>query len=61
MVGKEFNSVRDADGFCSWDVALIVTVIMIGWSNVESLGSVVSPGREFSCAVANNNLASSRS
>ena len=61
MVGKEFNSVRDADGFRSWGVAFIVTAMMICWSNVESLGSVVSPGWAFSCAVGNNNLASSRS
>ena len=56
---KEFNSVRYTYGFCSWNVALIVMVMMIGWSNIESLGSVVSPGWAFSCAVVNNNLASS--
>ena len=56
MVRKEVNSIRDADGFCSWDVALIVTVMMIGWSNVESLGSVVSPGWAFSCPVMNTTL-----
>ena len=59
MGRKEFNSVRDADGFCSLNVALIVTVIMIGRSNVEPLGSVISPGWAFSCTAVNNNLASS--
>ena len=61
MVKKELKSVRDADGFCSWNVALIVMVMMIGWSNVESLGSVGSPGWTFSCVVVNSNLASNRS
>ena len=61
MVRKEFNSVRYTDGFCSRNVAMIVTVMMIGRSNVESLGSVVSLGWTFSCAIVNNNLASSRS
>ena len=61
MTRKEFNSVRDADGG-SKNVALIVTVMMIGWwPNVELLGSVVSPGWMFYCAVVNSNLASSRS
>ena len=41
---KEFNSVRYADGFCSWDVALIVMVMAVGWPNVESLCAVISPG-----------------
>ena len=38
---KEFDSVRYADGFCSWNVALLVTIMVIGWSSVEPLGSVV--------------------
>ena len=56
---KEFNSVKYTDGFCSWNAALIVTVMVIGWFNVEPLGSVVSPEWAFSYAVVNNNLASS--
>ena len=61
MVRKEFNCVRDADGFCSWNLALIVMVMMAGWSNAESLGSMGSPGWAFSCAGGNNNLASNMS
>ena len=49
---EEFNCVRDADGFCFRNVALIVTVMMVGWFNVESLGTVVSPGWAFIFSVA---------
>ena len=61
MVRKEFNCVRDADGFCFRNVALTVTVMMVGWSNVESLGSVGSPGWAFICAVVNEYFAACRS
>ena len=61
MVREEFNCVRDADGFCSRDVALIVMVMMVGWSNAESLGTMVSPGWAFVCSVVNNNFAARRS
>ena len=61
MVRKEFNCVRDADGFCFRNVALIVMVMMVGWSNVESLGSVGSPGWAFICAVVDNYFAAYRS
>ena len=61
MARKEFNCVRDEDVFCSRNVALIVTVMMVDWSNVECMDSVGSPGWAFIFAVVNNNLASSRS
>ena len=61
MVRKEFNCVRDADGFSCRDAALIVMVMMVGWSNVESLGSVGSPGWAFIGAVGNNDFAAHRS
>ena len=60
MVGEEFNYVRAADGFCCRDVALIVTVMVIGWSSVESFGAVVSPGWAFICLVVNDYFAACR-
>ena len=42
---EEFNCVRDTDGFCCRDVGLIVTVVMVGWSNVESFGTVAGEPR----------------
>ena len=56
---KEFNSVRDTDGFCCRDVALIVTVMVVTWPNVEFLCAVISPEWSLSCSVVNNHLASS--
>ena len=44
VVWKELNCVRDEDEFCCRDVTLIVTAMMVGWANVESFGTVVSPG-----------------
>ena len=54
MVWEKLNCVRDADGFCCRDVTLIVTVMMVGWSNVEPFCTVVSPGWAFICSVVNN-------
>ena len=54
------STVLEVDGFCCRDVALIVTVMVVGWSNVESFGAVVSPGWAFICLVVNNNFAACR-
>ena len=61
MVWEEFNCIRDVDGFCGRDVALIVTVMMVGWSNVESFRSMGSPAWAFICLVVNNHFAICRS
>ena len=51
MVGKEFNCVRYADGFCCRDVTLIVTVLLVSWANIESFCTVGSPGWSLVCSV----------
>ena len=60
MARKEFNCVRDADGFCCRDAALIVTIMVVGWSNEESFGAVVSSGWAVIYSVVNNNFAACR-
>ena len=54
VVWKEFNCVRDADGFCCRDVTSIVTVMLVGRANIEPFGTVGSPGWSIVCLVVNN-------
>ena len=58
--GGKFYCVRDADGFGCRDVALIVTVMVVGWSTVESFDAVGSPGWGLICSVMDNNFAACR-
>ena len=60
MVWKEFNCVRNADGFCCRDVTLIVTVMLVGWANIEPFGAVGSPGWTFVYSAVNNYFAACR-
>ena len=57
VVWKKFNSVRNADGFGCRNVTLVVTVMLVGWPNIETIGTVGRPGCTFVCSVVNHYFA----
>ena len=57
---EKFNSVRYADGFCCRNVTLVVTVMLVGWPNIETIGTVGSPGCALVCSVVYHDFAACR-
>ena len=53
MVWEKINSVRYADGFCCRNVTLLVTVMLVGRPNIESIGTMGAPGCTFVGSIVN--------